>query len=69
MISWVQSHNYFEHSQIILLLDNCAIHKSNQVAALFQKVNSIILYIPAYSPDFAPVEMCFGLIKRKLYEE
>ena len=69
MISWLQSHNYFEHSQIILLLDNCAIHKSNQVAALFQKVNFIILYIPAYSPDFAPIEMCFSLIKRKLYEE
>ena len=48
MISWLQSHNYFEHSQIIiLLLDNCAIHKSNQVAALFQRVNFIILYIPA----------------------
>ena len=69
MISWLQSDNYFENSQIILLLDNWAIHKSNQVAALFQKVNFIILYIPAYSPDFAPVEMCFSLIKRKLYEE
>ena len=69
IISWLQSHNYFEHSQIVLLLDNCAIHKSNQVAALFQKVNFIILYIPVYSPDFAPIEMCFSLIKRKLYEE
>ena len=27
-----------------------------------------IYYIPAYSPDFAPIEMCFSLLKRNLSE-
>ena len=31
-------------------------------------MNKTVFFIPSYSPDFAPVEMCFSLIKRKLTE-
>ena len=52
MVSWFQSHNYFEYSQVILFLDNCAIRKSNQVVALFKKLNFVTLYILDYSAYF-----------------
>ena len=29
-------------------------------------MNFTVFYIPAYSPDFAPVEMSFSIIKRRL---
>ena len=64
MVSWLQFRNYFEYSQVVLL-DNCAINKINQVVALFKKLKLVILYISVYSSDFAALEMCFYLIKKK----
>ena len=56
LISWLQSNNYFEYSQVILLLDNCSIHKSDSTISVLQRFKFTTLFIPAYSPDFAPVE-------------
>ena len=49
---WLQSHNYFEHSLIILLLDNCVIHKNNKVVVFIQNTNFITLYNSDYRQDY-----------------
>ena len=68
MVDWLQSHNYFEWSRVIVLLDNCSIHKSGQTLAVFESLKFATMFIPAYSPEFAPVEYWFSQIKRRLSE-
>ena len=68
MWNWLNTHDNFWYSQVMVLLDNWAIHKSKISQTWFKKMGYTIIFIPAYSPDFAPVEMWFSLIKRKLAE-
>ena len=60
------SHEYFGYSRVIIILDNCAVHKSKTTKSAFQKMPYSVLYLLAYNPDFAPVEMWFGIIKQNL---
>ena len=55
--TWLLSHKFFEYSQVMIMLDNCAMHKSKTTKSVFQKMPYSIKYLPAYSPDFAPVEL------------
>ena len=68
MNKWLNSHNNFGYDNINLLLDNCSFHKSNKTQDIFKKLPYKIYYIPTYSPEFTPIEMCFSLIKRTLSE-
>ena len=47
----------------VLVMDNCSIHKSNEIDALIQSVEARIIYLPPYSPDFSPIENCWSKIK------
>ena len=67
MTSWLKSNSYFGFSQVMILLDNWSIRNSKIVKSLLQRINFTIIYIPVYSPDFAPVKMCLSLIKRALW--
>ena len=50
------------------MLDNWSVHKSQLSQNFIKKHTFKILYIPAYSPELAPVEMSFSLLKRNLSE-
>ena len=67
MDSWLKSNNLFEYTRALIILDNWSIHKSNSAKWLFRKMKYLVFYIPPYSPNFAPVEMCFSIIKKSLY--
>jgi len=47
----------------VLVMDNCSIHKSDEIEALIQSVGARIIYLPPYSPDFSPIENCWSKIK------
>ncbi len=47
----------------ILLLDNAAFHKSNVVLQTCARSGFTPLYLPAYTPDFQPIEHIFGVLK------
>ena len=68
MENWLNYHNNFGYEQIHLLLDNCSVHKSCKTMIVLKKLSYKIYYILAYSPDFAPIEMCLSLLKRNLSE-
>ena len=68
MWNWLNTHDNFWYSQAMVLLDNWAIHKRKISQTWFKKVSYTIIFILPYSPDFAPVEMWFSQIKRKLAE-
>ena len=47
----------------VIVMDNCSIHKSEEIEALIQSVGARIIYLPPYSPDFSPIENCWSKIK------
>jgi len=50
----------------IVVLDNLSAHKVDGVAALVEAAGCQLLYLPAYSPDFAPIELAIARIKDAL---
>lgn len=47
----------------IVLLDNLPVHLASQVEAAVTSVKAGVLWLPAYSPDFSPIENCWSKVK------
>lgn len=47
----------------VLVLDNWRVHMGPDVRELVEKYHCSLLYLPAYSPDFNPIELLFSKIK------
>jgi hypothetical protein len=47
----------------VLVVDNAAIHKVAGIRELVEGHSMRLLYLPAYSPDFNPIELVFSSIK------
>lgn len=50
----------------IVVMDNLPAHKVAQVRQCLEKAGMGLLYLPAYSPDFNPIEQWFAKIKALL---
>lgn len=50
-------------SGTILVMDNASIHKTKEVRVALADKEYSPWYIPAYSPDFNPIENIFGTVK------
>ena len=50
----------------IVLIDNGPIHKPRRVEEAIEAVGAHLIYLPAYSPDFNPIEEAFSKIKGHL---
>jgi transposase len=50
----------------IVLMDNLSVHKDERVRRLIEKAKCRLVYLPAYSPDFTPIEQAFSKIKTLL---
>jgi transposase len=50
----------------IVIMDNLPAHKAGGVRAAIEAVGATLLYLPAYSPDFNPIEMAFAKLKTLL---
>lgn len=47
----------------IVVMDNLSPHKSDQTLALMVDAGAQVLFLPAYSPDFNPIEMMWSKLK------
>ena len=47
-------------------MDNVSIHHSYSTLEVFKKLNLWIMYLPAYSPELAAIELLFRLINNKI---
>lgn len=47
----------------VLVLDNWRVHHGPDVRDLVAEHKCSLLYLPAYSPDFNPIELLFSKIK------
>ena len=62
---WFIEHKMFDYYRCWVILDNCTSHRAKIVTQFFLNTNSKIYYLPPYSPQFVPVEIAFGIIKKK----
>jgi len=47
----------------LVILDNLAAHKTPAVRQAIEATGSHLLFLPAYSPDFSPIENAFSKLK------
>lgn len=64
---------YLEHVLIpwlrsgqIVILDNLSAHSGERVQTLIAAAGCRVRYLPAYSPDFSPIEWAFSKLKSGL---
>lgn len=50
----------------IVLLDNVAFHNTSRIQTAIESVGAKIKFLPAYSPDFSPIENMWSKIKTVL---
>jgi transposase len=50
----------------IVLLDNVKFHYSERAIKLIEATGATVIHLPAYSPDFNPIEECISKIKETL---
>ena len=53
----------FHNREIWLLMDNASIHTSETTITEWRGLGFKLLFVPPYSPQYAPVENAFGAIK------
>jgi transposase len=51
------------HPGQIVVMDNLSVHKGARVRQLIEDKGCQLLFLPAYSPDFSPIEETFSKIK------
>lgn len=49
--------------QHIVLMDNVSFHKVKAISPLIEATGAKLVYLPAYSPDFNPIEQMWSKIK------
>jgi transposase len=50
----------------VVILDNLNAHKGEGVRKLIEAAGCRLLFLPAYSPDFNPIELAFAKVKARL---
>ncbi|KNE91370.1 hypothetical protein PSTG_15235 [Puccinia striiformis f. sp. tritici PST-78] len=49
-----------------LVMDNARIHRGGQVAELCEAAGVRLVYLPPYTPELNPIELCFSQVKARL---
>ena len=63
---WLKKSHYFELYDVLLIMDNWSIHKTTHVKNRLSAANIKVLFLPWYTPQWAPIESWFGIMKNKL---
>lgn len=50
----------------VVVLDNLSVHKSAVARHAVEAVGACLMFLPAYSPDFNPIEQAFAKLKQGL---
>lgn len=53
----------------IVVMDNLSVHHAETVETLINSVGAKVKFLPPYSPDLSPIELCWSKIKAILRSE
>ena len=53
-------------TSIKVMLDNASIHLTNEVKRISKHLSFGLQYLPPYCPHLAPIELIFGVVKRRI---
>ena len=56
-------------TNVWVTLDNALVHTSEERLKYLKSLNAISHFLPPHSPELAPVELFFRLIKRKMLKQ
>lgn len=56
------------HRGDIVFLDNLSFHKAPCIRTLIESVGAHLVFLPPYSPDLNPIELCWAKVKTDLRE-
>jgi transposase len=68
-LDWLYNHlvptlrTRFIGRQAVIVMDNCSIHTNRVIEDTLKDLGFIVRYLPPYSPDFNPIELCFSVLK------
>src|SRR5215210_5626338 len=51
------------HTRQIVVMDNLGAHRPKRIGQLIERQGCELLYLPAYSPDYNPIEEAFAKLK------
>ena len=54
--------------EVILIMDNCAIHHVDKILEELHSTGILVIFLPPYSPDVHPIKLTFSYIKTYLQE-
>jgi len=50
----------------VVVMDNLNVHKGGEVGAIIEGAGCDLVYLPAYSPDFSPIEGAYSKVKTRV---
>ena len=65
---YLASKKYFTNWRFSIILDNATYYKTKQIDKKLEEITANVWFLPAYTPQFQPVEIFFGIVKCKLRE-
>lgn len=47
-------------------MDNLPVHKTHRIQEILAPVGARVIFLPPYSPDLSPIELCWSKLKQCL---
>ena len=69
MLRWIEFDLCHHLSKTIIILDNLNIHKSKETKPWLINSRALYIFLPTYALEIAPIELIFGLLKRRLIKQ
>ena len=66
LTKWIVEDQETLLSKVVIVLDNWTIHKSATSLDVLNKLGWRIVFLSPYSPEWAPIELLFNTLKRRL---
>ena len=69
LILWIKIDLKQELKNSVIILDNLKVHRSGATMKFLSKCDTLFSFIPAYTPEIAPIELVFNILKKRLIKQ
>ena len=69
LLFWVKFDLNYDLKKTLVILDNLSIHRAKCTLNLLSKAEASFSFIPAYTPEFAPIKLIFNILKMRLIKQ